>query len=89
VIVTGVSAATFEVAIAKLAELAPAGTVTLGGTAALVSELERETAAPPAGAGPGNDTVPVTAVPPTTADAGKIARAERDDEGGLTVSVAV
>ena len=50
--VTLVVAATFEVAMLNLAEVAPAGTVTLGGSVAEGSELVNATIAPPDGAGP-------------------------------------
>ncbi len=49
-----------RVVIAKVAEFAPSGTVTLGGTVAFpVSLLLSVTVAPPAGAAPFNVTVPV------------------------------
>ena len=52
---------------AKVAVVAPAGTVTVVGTwAAAVIELDNAIAAPPAGAGPLSVTVPVDGVPPTT-----------------------
>jgi hypothetical protein len=70
----------------KLALLAPAGTVTLAGTAATpVLLLERETTAPPAGAGPLRVTVPVEDVPPVTL-VGLSVNDERETAGGVTVS---
>lgn len=57
------------VEIAKSADVEPAGTVTVAGTAAMeTSELERATAVPPAGAAPVRVTVPAAASPPTTDD---------------------
>ena len=58
--VTGAEAVTVLVLTVKVELLAPAATVTLAGTvAAAVLSLERETAAPPLGAGPLSVTVPV------------------------------
>lgn len=80
----------------KIALVAPAGTVALGGTvAAAVLSLDRETARPPAGAAEVSVTVPVDAFPPITSlgstlTADSAAVEEEDDE--LTVqpeSVAV
>jgi hypothetical protein len=49
----------------KVAVVAPAGTVTVGGTpATAVSLLDRETSAPPTGAGPFSSTMAVHALPP-------------------------
>ena len=59
--------ATGFVVTVKVAAVAPAGTVTLGGTvAAVVLSLDSETTTPPAGANEVNETVAVTGVPPTT-----------------------
>jgi hypothetical protein len=87
--VTVVDVATALLLTVKLALLAPAGTVTLPlagteATAALL--LERETMAPPMGAGPSRVTVPVEGVPPVT-----VVRLRLIEErtGGSTVSVAV
>lgn len=65
---TVVGAATVPVDTMKLALLAPAGTVTLAGTAAAPALLlERETTAPPAGAGALRVIVPVEdCAPPIT-----------------------
>ncbi len=54
------------VAIANVALVAPAGTVTLAGTVAALELSESDTDAPPAGAAALNDTVPVDELPPTT-----------------------
>ena len=74
----------------NVALLAPAATVTLAGTVAVgVLLLERETAAPPLGAGPPRVTVPVEEDPPVTL-IGLSATAESVAEpGGVTVSEAV
>lgn len=56
-----------NVAIVNEALVAPAGTVTVGGTAAdLGTRLDRSTTRPPAGAGAGSVTVPVAEVPADT-----------------------
>ena len=66
-IVTGVDVVTALVLTMNVALLAPAATVTLAGTVAVdVLLLERETVAPPAGAGPLSVTVPVEGDPPVT-----------------------
>jgi hypothetical protein len=55
------------VVMVKVAEVAPAATVTLAGTDAIeVLLLDKLTAAPPAGAGPLRVTVPVEEAPPVT-----------------------
>ena len=62
--VTGVEAVTASVVTVKAALLAPAGMVTLTGTVATaVLLLERETRAPPVGAGPLSLTLPVEGDP--------------------------
>jgi hypothetical protein len=67
VIVTGVDAVTEDVAMAKVALVAPAGTVTLAGTLpAAELLLLRVTSAPPATAAAVRETVPCAAEPPVT-----------------------
>ena len=64
---TDVEVVTLLVLTVNVALLAPAVTVTLAGTvAAVVLSLDRETAAPPLGAGPLRLTVPVDGDPPVT-----------------------
>jgi len=73
----------------NVAVVEPAGTVTLpllGTEATLELLLDRETTAPPLGAGPFRVTVPVEELPPVT-DVGLSASEERT--GGITVSEAV
>lgn len=81
---TGVDVATGMVTTLKVALVAPAETVTLGGTVAAGLLLESATCAPPAGAGPLSVTVPVAGTPPVTL-AGLTLSAEA--AGGSTVSV--
>ena len=78
---------TVRVLIVKVALVAPLGTVTFTGTLATeVLLLDKDTTAPPEGAGPLSVTVPVEGLPPRTLDGLR----ERDDsEGGFTVRVAV
>src|SRR5437870_3136981 len=89
-IVTVVDAATAPVVTVKLALPPPAGTVTLDGTAAAPGLLlERETTAPPMGAGTLRVTVPVDdCVPPITL-VGLRVSADRATGGGVTVNEAV
>src|SRR3989442_1594166 len=71
--VTEVDVATGLVLTVKVAVVAPLGTVTLDGTVATPGlVLERETRAPPLGAGPLNVTVPVEELPPVTLDGLKV-----------------
>jgi hypothetical protein len=63
-IVTAVDVATALVVTLKLALVAPAGIVTLAGTAAAGLLLESVTCAPPAGAAPFSVTVPLAEAPP-------------------------
>ena len=65
VIITDVEAETPDVATLKVADVWPAGTVTVNGTVALVLPDERLTMAPPVAAGPFSVTVPVEGFPPT------------------------
>jgi hypothetical protein len=79
--------ATGLVVIVKVAEVAPAATVTLAGAcAAAVLLLDRVTTAPPVGARPVKVTVPVDEVPPIT-EAG-LSPTELS-VAGVTVKVAV
>ncbi len=86
--VTDVDVATALVVTVKVALVAPAGTVTpLAGALAAALLLDRETRAPPLGAGPFRVTVPVgEEVPPVTLDG---LRVREEGTGGTTVSVAV
>jgi ABC-type Fe3+-hydroxamate transport system substrate-binding protein len=85
VIVTGVELDTADVLMVNVAELAPARTVTLDWSAALVLFDERLMPIPPVAAGPDNVTVPVDLVPPTT-EAGETVTL--NTLGGLMVKVA-
>lgn len=58
VIVTGVDPDTDDVAIEKVALVAPCGTVTVAGAAAALLLLDNDTDMPPAGAAPLNVTLP-------------------------------
>ena len=84
---TVVDEATALVVALNVALVAPAGMVTLLGTEATAELLlERETVAPPVGAGPFKVAVPVAGVAPVTL-VGLTANEVRT--GGVTVSVAV
>jgi hypothetical protein len=87
--VTGVDVVTALVLAVNVALLAPAATVTVAGTVAVdVLLLERETTAPPVGAGPLSVTVPVEGDPPVTLVGFSVSE-ERVRAGGSTVSEAV
>ena len=80
-------AAPADVATVKVAELPPAGTVTLAGTLATEDLLlDSATTVPPAGAGPLRVTVPVEEVPASTAEGESV---NEDSTGGLMVTAAV
>ena len=81
---------TMAVFILKLATVAPAGTVTLGGTLAAELLLVSATVAPPDGAGALNVTVPVEdCSPPTTLVGFSVKEARVGSNSGRTVSAAV
>jgi hypothetical protein len=88
---TEVETRTIDVFTVKVALVAPAGTVTVGGTVAtLVLLLERDTTAPPLGAGPLKVTVPVEDCTPPTTLVGFSVSEERVGRGGaVTVRVIV
>src|SRR5262249_6275190 len=79
--VGAVEAVTVDVAIVKVALVAPAATVTLAGTVATALELLRLTTAPPAGAPEVSVTVPCDELPPTT-ELGARLTADRLATGG-------
>jgi hypothetical protein len=88
--VTDVEAVTLLVLTVNIALLAPAATVTLAGTvAAAVLPLERETTAPPLGAGPLRVTVPVEGVPPVTLSGLSATEESVAEPCGVIVSEAV
>jgi hypothetical protein len=76
VIVAVVFEATADVVILNVAEVAPAGTVTVEGTWALVALDDRDTIVPAAGAAPFKVTVPVDGEPPRT-EVGETLRPDR------------
>lgn len=81
----------FEAVVTTLnvTELAPAGTVTLGGTLARVELLlARFTTAPPVGAALVRFTVPVEVEPPTTVDGLSVRDESAAGAGAFTVSAA-
>jgi hypothetical protein len=85
-----VAVGTVTVVTVKVALVAPAEIVTLGGTEATAELLLSETTAPPMGAGPFSATVPIEGVPPVTL-AGFNVSAVRlgPDAGGVIVSKAL
>ena len=89
VIVKADAAVTVRVVMVKVADVAPAATVTLAGTVPIVvDEDARVTTAPPVGAGEVKTTVPVTSTPPVTAVT-TVVRVDKAAAGGVTVMVAV
>lgn len=88
VMVTAVETLTGVGLMVNVANVAPAATVTFGGTVAVVvSELERVTTAPPAGAGPFRLTrFAVDGLPPATIAGDSVTDAATI---GFSVSVAV
>jgi hypothetical protein len=78
--------ATAVVLIVKVAEVAPAATVTLAGTDAAALLLERLTLRPPVGAALPRVTVPVAEVPPVTVVGFTVTD---ETTGGFTVNVPV
>ncbi len=87
-IVAEVDMKTAEVLTVKVALLAPAGTITLEGTLAAPLLLERNTCAPPEGAGPVSVTVPVeSSRPPTTLEGFNVNEARVGGGGGAGVTV--
>jgi hypothetical protein len=88
--VTGVDVVTALVLTVNVALLAPAPTVTVAGTvAADVLLLERETTAPPVGAGPLSVTVPVEGDPPVTLVGASVSEERAGRVCGTTLSEAV
>jgi hypothetical protein len=87
--VAGVAVVTALVVTVNVAELAPAATATLAGTAAADALLERETTAPPLGAAPLSVTVPVEDVPPLTLVGLSATEDSATAVPGFTVSEAV
>src|SRR6185369_15149044 len=79
-----------RVLITKVAELAPSGTVTLGGTVAFpVSLLLSVTETPPAGAAPFNVTVPVAFAGAVTVVGFTVRFAKVEPSGIVIVAVAL
>jgi len=83
-----VEAVTARVVTVKAALVTPAGIVTLAGTvAAVVSLLERETRAPPPGAGPLSVTLPVEGDPPLTLVGFSASEVRVGPDGGCGVTM--
>ena len=86
--VTWVEAVTARVVTVKAALVAPAGMVTVAGTVAtVVSLLERETRAPPLGAGPLSVTLPVEGDPPLTLVGFSVSEVRVGPDGGCGVTM--
>jgi len=86
--VTGVEMVTALVLTVNVALLAPARTVTLGGTLAAPLLLVSITCAPPVGAGPLSVTVPVDCTPPVTLVGFSVSEESVGRARGTTVSEA-
>ena len=83
-----VEAVTARVVTVKAALVTPAGMVTLAGTVAtVVSLLERETRAPPLGAGPLSVTLPVEGDPPLTLVGFSVSEVRVGPDGGCGVTM--
>jgi hypothetical protein len=80
---TVVVAVTGNVVIGTVADVEPAGTVTLGMAATAGFELDRVTRSPPAGAGPFRVTFAADEAPPLTFSGLNVSA---DSAAGLTVS---
>ena len=86
--VIGVEAVTTRVVTVKAALVAPAGMVTLAGTVAtVVSLLERETRAPPVGAGPLSVALPMEGDPPLTLVGFSVSEVRVGPDGGCGVTM--
>jgi len=84
--VTGVEVVTALVFTVKFALVAPAATVTLAGTVAAETLLERVTCEPPVGAAPLSVTVPVEEDPPVILVGLSATEESVGDAGGLPMS---
>ncbi len=83
-----VEAVTTRVVTVKAALVTPAGMVTLtGAVATVVSLLERETRAPPLGAGPLSVTLPVEGDPPLTLVGFSVSEVRVGPDGGCGVTM--
>src|SRR6266566_1124309 len=86
--VIGVEAVTAKVVTVKAALVTPAGMVTLAGTVATVASLlERETMAPPVGAGPLSVTLPMEGDPPLTLVGFSVSEVRVGPDGGCGVTM--